>query len=427
MPSFAQRYVSTPVDLDPYWNMDAWYHFEDGNPDAQGQGADPAQPSNHPDAAGAIWSLDSGTNARIRISTLPEGVIPGELNWTEDQEIQFLLPAMEIGDLDGYYVTGDVIDVPNGNYQWLFLAMMSGSGNWPGNANQWGPVTDLDTGEVLDPRSEVNSFKPIYEDGEGDWIPIGLVNDWFWQVPEWVAPASGDPNEIIADFLTYEGDEEGFFYLYDWNNVQNHDFGQYYFVNAAEEFFTYRIENVQGLTGGTLWTEMWGNIRMSISTDNENWTVLYDSSTEDQVYTAPAGNIDGFSPNRELRSFDITPHVDGNQEFIYLKMENPVPDNAAGEENNPWGPRLHRLGIFTGDTVISRLGDRLWPGLVRTDGNSPEGGLILIKKQYRLDETRVLDSIQMPNNLPRNTPILTVFGMTLANVSDTAVQDYFLY
>src|SRR5690606_14890624 len=108
-----------------------------------------------------------------------------------------------------------------------------GSGNWPGNANQWGPVTDLDTGEVLDPRSEVNSFKPIYEDGEGDWIPIGLVNDWFWQVPEWVAPASGDPNEIIADFLTYEGDEEGFFYLYDWNNVQNHDFGQYYFVNAA--------------------------------------------------------------------------------------------------------------------------------------------------------------------------------------------------
>ena len=105
---------------------------------------------------------------------------------------------------------------------------------------------------------------------------------------------------------------------------------------------------------------MWGNIRMSISTDNENWTVLYDSSTEDQVYTAPAGNIDGFSPNRELRSFDITPHVDGNQEFIYLKMENPVPDNAAGEENNPWGPRLHRLGIFTGDTVISRLGDRLY-------------------------------------------------------------------
>ena len=41
-----------------------------------------------------------------------------------------------------------------------------------GNANQWGPVTDLDTGEVLDPRSEVNSFKPIYEDGEGDWIPL---------------------------------------------------------------------------------------------------------------------------------------------------------------------------------------------------------------------------------------------------------------
>jgi hypothetical protein len=44
-----------------------------------------------------------------------------------------------------------------------------------------------------------------------------------------------------------------------------------------------------------------------------------------------------FSPNRELRSFDITPHVDGNQEFIYLKMENPVPDNAAGEEKQSLG------------------------------------------------------------------------------------------
>ena len=75
VPSFAQRYVSHRW----IWtrtNMDAWYHFEDGNPDAQ-QG-DPAQlPITR---CRRQLSLDSGTNARIRISTLPEGVIPGELN-----------------------------------------------------------------------------------------------------------------------------------------------------------------------------------------------------------------------------------------------------------------------------------------------------------------------------------------------------------
>ena len=72
------------------------------------------------------------------------------------------------------------------------------------------------------------------------------------------------------------------------------------------------------------------------------------------------------------------------------------------------------------------LGERLWPGLVRTDGASPSGGLILIKKKYLLDETKTLTAIQMPTNIPRSDPFLTIFGITLAN-EGTGVNDFMLY
>ncbi len=109
----AQKYVSTPVDLSNFWNADAWYHNDQ---------TDPVVGTTHPDYAGNLWVLDGGTTERIRITTLPATVIPGEVNVTEDGEVAFLLPKMEIGDLDAYYVTGDTIPVPEGKYKYVFLA-----------------------------------------------------------------------------------------------------------------------------------------------------------------------------------------------------------------------------------------------------------------------------------------------------------------
>ena len=152
----AQKYPSTPVDMTSYWNADGWYHDE---------ADDPAVDSNNPDAGGS-WNLDGNTGGqRIKISTIPADIIPGKVNVTEDGEVAFLLPTMAIGELDAYYPAGETIKVPQGKYKSVYLAVMSGNGNWPGSEANWAAVVDPTTKKVTDPRSEVNSIKPIYADG----------------------------------------------------------------------------------------------------------------------------------------------------------------------------------------------------------------------------------------------------------------------
>ncbi|MBN2329490.1 MAG: hypothetical protein JXR73_20280 [Candidatus Omnitrophica bacterium] len=413
----AQRYESTPVDLSEFLNVDGWYH-DDAD--------DPGVPTTDPSGEDAVWGLDDG-GARIKITTLPADVVPGQINVTDDGEVAFLLPAMNIGDLDAYYPDGSLIPVPAGSYRYLYLAVMSGNGNWPGSFEDWQDEIDPETGEILIARPENNAFTPVYEDGESDPIQIGLVNDWFWSPPEWVAPESGDAGEIIVDYMTYEGDVDYFFYFVDGVNQANHNYGQNTYLNG-EGYFIYALPVPDGLTEATLYTEMWGNVKMSISngdfSDDAGYTEIFNSVDSDQAY--PGGG-DGYEPNRDIRSHDISDFLDTEFGEIYLKFEDAAPGQLNQEgESDAFGPRVHQLGVFTGSVVRTSIGERLWPGLVRTDGASPSGGLILIKKKYLLDETKTLTAIQMPTNIPRSDPFLTVFGITLAN-EGTGVNDFMLY
>jgi len=417
----AQKYQSTPVDLSNFWNADGWQNDLTAN-----DGDTPTTPTNHSSAAGSIWTLDNG-DARVRVTSIPDEIIPGQMNVTEDGEVAFLLPDMTPFKLDVYYVDGSTIPVPPGKYKYVYLACMSGNGTWPGAISDWAADVDPDTGEVYDAREEANSFKPIYQEGAGNWIPVGIVNDWFWSPPEWVAPESGDASEIISDYMTYEGDPDYFLYFVDGQNMGNHDYGQYTYVNGAG-YFIYSIPVPQGLTSATLYTEMWGNVKMSISTgdfaDASSYVEVFNSVTSDKAY---ASGGDGYEPNRKIRSHDVSQFLTGNIAELLIKFEDAAPDQVNTEgAADAWGPRVHQMGLYTGPTIKTRLGERLWPGLVRTDGNSPTGGLILIKKKYALDETKTLTSLVMPNNIPRSDPILSIFAITLAN--ETAeVGEFMLY
>ena len=373
--------------------------------------------------------LARATNgAGIKISTIPKTVIPGQVNVTEDGVVAFLLPDMAEGKLNAYYVEGGMVPVTPGKYQYVFLAVTSDNGNWPGTVDDWAADVDSTTGKVIDPRSEGNSFKPIYENGDGDWIPIGIVPDWFWKPPEWVAPASGKSTEVIQEYLSYAGDPNAPVYLWDGVNYGDHNFGQYTYCNGEGAYFIYTMDIPAGLKSATLWTEMWGNVKFSISNDDVTYKEAYNSATQDQVYTARAGNLDGYQPNRALRDFDLTSYLSsGTVKTLFLKFEDAAPLNAVGQENNPWGARCHRLGIFTGPVVKTTGGSRLWQGMETTEWGSPEGGIYLIWKQYRIDATRSLKSILLPNNLPANDPYLILFAITLASDKLTEIGDFMLY
>jgi len=410
MGGYTQTWDSTGVDLSPYWNIDAWQVDE-----------------NDADVPGAYCLDSSGTGGqRVRVWTLPEGVEGGQMNWTEDGTVQFLLPEFESGVLDGYLPDGSVIDVPNGNYERVFMALMSGNGAWPGSETDWAGTAD-------EPYYEVNSFKPIYEDGEGDWIPIGLVNDWFWTPPEWVTPESGNPDEIVADWITHETIWEEFDYVWDFNADSYHAYSQTHRASGPDSFFTYRIPNPAGVDSAYLYITMWGNIHLEISTDDQNYEVLYDViEDKGEPYLGRSGNMDGYEPNRDIYEFSLDEYLASGPEAIYLRFSDAAPnltDDYPDAFVDNWGSICHHIGIFTGPVVRSRLGERLWPGLIREGGDAPQGGLILIKKSYPIDPERTLDKIQMPDNFteyPRGDPYLTCFAVTLA-VKGTAVEDYFLY
>lgn len=81
-------------------------------------------------------------DTRVNVSehsvwTLPEGLEGGQLNCTEDGTVQFLLPDFQSDALDGYLPDGSIIDVPDGKYERVFMALMSGNGAWPGSETDW--------------------------------------------------------------------------------------------------------------------------------------------------------------------------------------------------------------------------------------------------------------------------------------------------
>ena len=103
----AQKYDITPVNLDSIWNRVIWFQDDDPNISNGGPG--------------------------IKVSTLPPDVIPGQVNVSEDGMVSFLLPDMTIGNPNAYYgVTGDTVSVPEGKYQYVFMASTADDGPWPG-------------------------------------------------------------------------------------------------------------------------------------------------------------------------------------------------------------------------------------------------------------------------------------------------------
>lgn len=396
--TWAQGVNSTPVDLSAYWNVDG-YNAGDGD-----DAADPL--------LGEMYLDDGGK--RIRSWTFPADYVDGEPAATVDGRVEFLLgPVYEQEALDSYRPDGSVIEVPEGAYDRLFLAVMSGNGEFPGS--QW------DGADIMTAN---------YADGSAEEIPIGVVNDWFWSPPEWYVPASGDPGEVLVDLLMHPSDPNEFDHLWGWGGAEPsepHNYGQYRAADGVDGWLTYRLPYEDG---ATMYVEMWGNVQVLVSTDDPDFdpdfpmTEIYNSVAEDQLY--PGGG-DGYTPNRAKYEFDLSEVVPEGTEEVYVRFRDAAPGEAADVDSGNWGPRIHRLGLFTGPVELSSSGKRLFDGLVRDgDGAAPDGGLILIYKEYRLDPEKTLQSVAMPELLPDAAPFLTVFGMTLGTL-EADVDGFMLY
>lgn len=384
------KIISYPIDMSGVYNVDGFMNGEE------------------PIVEGALGLDDGG--ARVRTETLPDYFVDGQPNYTEQGDVQFLLgPTTALNTLDAYRPDGHTFDVPEKiQYDALFLALMSGNGNFPGTA--WAGKDNMTI---------------TYTDGTTQEIPIGLVNDWFWRPPTWFKPASGDNSEILVNLLCHESDLNEPNYIYEFSGDNRHDYGQYRFVNGdpLESYLTYRLPYQPG---AKLYIEMWGNYRVVISKEPPFGNPdAVEMAVVDQVY--PGGG-DGYQPNREKYEFDPAEFISDIGDEFYIEFTDAHPGEAPDGTDGNWGARVHRIGVFTGPVVETSTGDRLFPNLVRTDGNAPDGGLILIKKTYPLNSEKAVDSITMPNLFPNAAPYLTCFGMTLGVIEEsTDIEGFILY
>ncbi|MGC9328138.1 MAG: hypothetical protein ACP5I1_10930 [Candidatus Hinthialibacter sp.] len=383
--------ISYPLDISSAYNVDGFMASEDDTTLAGDMG------------------LDDG-GARVQSWTLPENFVDGEPNYTEQGDVQFLLgPTQAAGTIDAYRPDGSTFDIPEKiPYDALYLALMSGNGNFPGST--WAGLDNMTI---------------TYTDGSTQEIAIGLVNDWFWKPPTWFKPESGDASEALVNLLCHESDLNEPNYIYEFSDDNRHDYGQYRYVNGDPDmaFLVYRLPYEPG---AKLYLEMWGNYRVVISQEPPYGNP--DAVEMAKVETPYAGGGDGYQPNRDQYIFDPAEFIPDLEGEFYLEFTDAFPGEAPDGDNGNWGARIHRIALFTGPVVQTSTGDRLFPNLIRSDGAAPDGGLILIKKTYPLDGEKALDSITMPNLFPNAAPYLTCFGATLGVIQEgTSIESFMLY
>ncbi|MBN2329544.1 MAG: hypothetical protein JXR73_20550 [Candidatus Omnitrophica bacterium] len=385
------KITSYPVDISSAFNVDGF--MVDANDGTL------------PDTLG----LDGG-GARVQSETLPADFVDGEPNYTEQGDVQFLLgPTLAAGTIDAYRPDGTTFDIAEKiQYDAVYLALMSGNGNFPGSA--WAGQDNMTI---------------TYTDGSSQEIAIGLVNDWFWSPPTWFKPESGNEDEILVNLLCHESDLNEPNYIYEFSEDNRHDYGQYRYVNGDPDsaFLVYRLPYE---AGAKLYLEMWGNYRVVISKEPPYGNP--DAVEMAKVETPYPGGGDGYNPNRDKYVFDPAEYISDLGDEFYIEFTDAFPGEAPDGDSGNWGARIHRIALFTGPVVETSTGDRLFPDLIRSDGASPDGGLILIKKTYPLDGEKAVDSITMPNLFPNAEPYLTCFGMTLGVIEEgTGIESFMLY
>ncbi|MGC9326274.1 MAG: hypothetical protein ACP5I1_01440, partial [Candidatus Hinthialibacter sp.] len=212
--------AQTPVDLSAHFNADAV--VESGG-------------------AGLGDPLDED-GRRIDAGTLPASYAEGALNPTQDGRASFQFAALLQESLDAMAIDGQTIDVPDGAYGAIDLAMMSAPG---GFGNPFGEI----------------EFR--YADGSSDAARFGPVAGWF------SSPSAYDnidynytdntDVEYIVSIDTNFGDDDLFYLVMDQGNGNS---GGNRFIDGTG-YALYILEDLEGITDATLAVTVGNNFVIS--------------------------------------------------------------------------------------------------------------------------------------------------------------------
>ncbi len=262
---------------------------------------------------------------RLDAGSLPDSYTGGSPAATQDGRASFLFAALDQASLDAVSMNGQTLDVPDGVYTSLDLAMVSPDGF--GN-----PFTNIE-------------FR--YADGTADARRFGPVADWFLSPSQFdntfFAYTDDEGVETLVSFRTDWGADESLYLLQERGNGNS---GGNRFVDG-NGFVTYVIENLADVTEATLGVTVGNNFVISIST--EYWDPE-DSLTEGFEVLANSMELyDNFEHralgNLKQYEFDLAPYLAQNTGEIYILLTDATPENG-------WGPYIQQINLFTGENKV---------------------------------------------------------------------------
>lgn len=288
-----------------------------------------------PNGTGLGEPLDQ-EGRRIDATTLPPGYTDGSTITTQDGRAHFRFGALKQSSLDAVRLNGQVVEVVDGSYESIDLALLSAPG-----ALAY-PFGDIEL---------------RYTDGTKDTRRLGPVPGWF------NSPTAFDHTlyrftdssqvQTITSFRADFGDAEAAFIAQERGNGNA---GGTRFVDGTG-YVLYRLGDLTSLTQGTLAVTVGNNFVISIATTFNDPEV---STTEG--YTEVANSMvlhDGFEHralgNLKPYEIDLAPFLAQGTGEIYVLLTDATTSNG-------WGPFIQQVLLYTGtartfETVLEPVVD----------------------------------------------------------------------
>ncbi len=262
----------------------------------------------------------------IDANSLPAGYQDNTVYETPDGRTTFQFEPFFQESYDSFLLDGQLIDVPDGQYDSLDLALLS------------------------EPDSFINPFDTIefrYSDGSSGFARLGPISGVL------SPPAAFDNTffrytddsgvNTIFSIDTDFGEDDTYYLLQEQGNGNA---GGNRFIDGTG-YALYLFDELQGVEEGTLGVTVGNNFVISIAT--EYWDP---NASTTEGYTVLANSMelyDGFEHrslgNLKQYTFDVTPYLQENTGELWVLFTDATPSNG-------WGPYLQNITLFTGETRV---------------------------------------------------------------------------
>lgn len=258
---------------------------------------------------------------RIDAATLPPAYTDGSVVTTANGRASFKFAPLKQNGTDAVAIDGQVLDVSDGQYQSLDLALICAPG------------------ALAYPFGEIE-FR--YTDGSKETNRLGPVAGWFNSPTAFdhtlhrFTDASGV--QTIASFRTDFGGDEANFLVEERGNGNS---GGNRFVDGTG-YVLYRVGELASLTQATLGVTVGNNFIVSLA------AVINEPSSSTDGYTEVANSMvlhDGFEHralgNLKQYNIDLAPFLAEGTGEIYILLTDATPSNG-------WGPYIQQIQVYTG-------------------------------------------------------------------------------